>query len=983
MGEGGAVSGHEGVAARMHAAARLNRDTPAGEPTRRCSTGSRWPVSDVMGVRRMKRLMSSATGIRRDSAGEGPFVTRPSREGTLRARPLGGLGIAAATTLFAILALPATFALLALPAADAQAYDVPTGAAASPLFGAQPFTQKMLRFEEFGLEPLPGDECQGCARMPAPTDCFSHTPPSTLDAFLAQPLSPFPMRSSNTLEPNPWEPLIEQCVRPLDQTAIEGRPPGEWYSHQRWGDFLPKRYFQTATRGARRNEGLRDGKQRHQWSVGEFGPGGLYHAYDEASGAMVATCSGLDIRFHPNMPIQDPDALWTFDGTLPPKLLVARYGFPILFRHYNGLPIDPASNYGFGAHTLSTHEHNGHNPAESDGYTASFFFPGQFYDYRWPMILAGHDHINTAAMDYRAATPDGAGGTIKIPGDWRETMSTHWFHDHMFDFTAQNVYKGSAAMMNYYSAVDRGNEAIDCHHADPANNVNLCLPSGTGLDWGNRDYDVNLLIADKAWDTDGQLFFNIFNLDGFVADRMTVNWLYKPYLEVRARRYRLRLLNGSVSRYIKVAIVDEAGRRVPFHLIANDGNLMEHAVRFVNQDLPLQAIAERYDIIIDFAQFQPGQKLYMINRVEHQDGKGPEDAPVPLGAILNGSYEAQGAGLHDPAVGAFLELRVVAYEGQDGSMDPSAYEPGGLKMVPLPEFTAAELAGARHRSFDFQEGNALDSAPWTIRVDDELEGVGADPHRISAAPEENNVEIWHMETGGGWSHPIHVHFEEGQILTRDGAQPPLHERLSRKDVFRIGSENESSREISVAFRFREFLGSYMEHCHNTQHEDHAMLLRYDVDSPGQTVMIPSPIAEWDGVSYEESFALASYKTGDPSIPQPPPGQAQDEDADGVSDLADNCTLVANGPVALDPGHNSQRDTDGDGFGNICDTDINNDGITNFGDFIHFQMAIFGAEGTPTYNAHTDFDGNGRTDWVDLAIFIQRWQSPPGPSGLVR
>jgi hypothetical protein len=52
-----------------------------------------------------------------------------------------------------------------------------------------------------------------------------------------------------------------------------------------------------------------------------------------------------------------------------------------------------------------------------------------------------------------AATPDGHGGTIKIPGNWRETMSTHWFHEHMLDFTAQNVYKGNAAMMNNYSAI--------------------------------------------------------------------------------------------------------------------------------------------------------------------------------------------------------------------------------------------------------------------------------------------------------------------------------------------------------------------------------------------------------------------------------------------------------------------------------------------------------------------------------------------------
>ncbi len=32
------------------------------------------------------------------------------------------------------------------------------------------------------------------------------------------------------------------------------------------------------------------------------------------------------------------------------------------------------------------------------------------------------------------------------------------------------------------------------------------------------------MIADKAWDEDGQLLFNIFNIDGFLGDRMLVNW---------------------------------------------------------------------------------------------------------------------------------------------------------------------------------------------------------------------------------------------------------------------------------------------------------------------------------------------------------------------------------------------------------------------------------------------------------------------------
>jgi FtsP/CotA-like multicopper oxidase with cupredoxin domain len=129
-------------------------------------------------------------------------------------------------------------------------------------------------------------------------------------------------------------------------------------------------------------------------------------------------------------------------------------------------------------------------------------------------------------------------------------MSTHWFHDHMLDFTAQNVYKGNAAMMNYYSALDRGNESVK-------DGVNLRFPSGSALPWGNRDYDVNLVFADKAWDQNGQLWFNPFNTDGFLGDQVLVNWQWKPSLDVRARSYRFRILNGSVSRYYKFALVRE------------------------------------------------------------------------------------------------------------------------------------------------------------------------------------------------------------------------------------------------------------------------------------------------------------------------------------------------------------------------------------------------------------------------------------------
>lgn len=685
---------------------------------------------------------------------------------------------------------------------------IPTGASASPLLnGTTPFSTKLLLFEEFGLQPLPSTDSG--ARLPVPAGCVSSPGASALDSFLKKPLSPLPTEEANVGTYNPWIGRINSCLSlGLNYSPIEGRPPGQYFAHQRFNEFYPAVYFQTATAGARTNSGLRDRMQMHGYAAGtEFGPGGLYYQLTTSTTGPQGTTKGIAPRLHPRLPIQNTNSIWTFDGSFPPKLVMARYGEPVLFRHYNALPISPTANRGFGVNQLTTHHHNGHNPAESDGFAGAYFFPGQFYDYRWPMVLSGHDRLNTNASGPKAKTPDGSGGEAGIRGDWRETMSTHWFHDHRIDHTAENVYKGMAAMLNIYSGVDRGREGLNCHYSDPVNNNNLCLPSGTYLDWGNRDYDVNLAIADKAWDRRGQLYFNLFNTDGFLGDRVTVNWGFKPFMDVRPRRYRFRILNASVSRYYKIAIVDEAGQRVPFHMIANDGNIMEHAVRFPNaesEELPLQGIAERFDIVVDFSAYAQGTKIYLVNLAEHEDGRRPKNI-VPLATALAGTSS-------DPGVGKFLEFRVAAAKpgSQDLSMNPADYEEGGMTMVLRPEITPQELASARHRTFKFGRSNGTDEMPWTIKTDGGR-GLNADIARVSALASQGSVEIWHLfndEEGdaNGWTHPVHIHFEEGQVLSRDGLPPPIWERWARKDVYDIGRL--SSNEVQIALRFGDFLGTY-------------------------------------------------------------------------------------------------------------------------------------------------------------------------------
>jgi len=93
----------------------------------------------------------------------------------------------------------------------------------------------------------------------------------------------------------------------------------------------------------------------------------------------------------------------------------------------------------------------------------------------------------------------------------------------------------------------------------------------------------------------------------------------------------------------------------------------------------------------------------------------------------------------------------------------------------------------------------------------------------------------------------------------------------------------------------------------------------------------------------------------------------DTDGDGVDDAIDNCTLVANA---------DQRDTNGDGFGNICDADLDNSGLVSFADFSQFR-AVFG-----TADPDADFDGNGMVSFTDFTTFRASFGGSPGPAGVI-
>ena len=461
------------------------------------------------------------------------------------------------------------------------------------------------------------------------------------------------------------------------------------------------------------------------------------------------------VSMSPDLP---PQLIWGYDGITPGPTYVGRYGRPMLVRNHNRLS---TVNGGFGKPSVSTHLHNSHSASESDGHPCDFFEIGEFYDHCYPNYPSG--------------------------GDPNESMSTLWYHDHRVAFTSQNVYKGLAGFYLLYNESDTGDETTGFHLPG--------VPNGTGA----SDFDVPLLFADKVFDpVDRLMFFDLFNLDGILGDKFTVNGKIQPFCEVHPRRYRFRLLNAGPSRFYQFFLTDsqDLNNTIPFWQISNDGNLLPGPEQVTSTRI---SVAERMDVIIDFSNLA-GKSIYLENRLVQTDGRAPK-----------GGLTAAGAG------NFVMRFDVVLPPVADNSQDPAI---PGVHYYDLPPMEPTVIT--RRFRFDRTNGN------WAVngRLFDVCTPTDQATPRFRV--KRNTAEKWIFQnSSGGWQHPIHVHFEEFQMLSRNGVAPPRVER-GRKDVARLQFDEE----IVVYFKFSDFIGQYPMHCHNVVHEDHEMMLSFDIDDEG-------------------------------------------------------------------------------------------------------------------------------------------------------
>lgn len=385
----------------------------------------------------------------------------------------------------------------------------------------------------------------------------------------------------------------------------------------------------------------------------------------------------------------------------------------------------------------TTHLHGMASLPQYDGHAEDLIPPGYFKDYIYP----------------------------------NDRAATIWYHDHAIDQTSRNVYMGLAGM---YIVEDQYE-------------LDLPLPKG--------QYDIPLILQDKRFDVEGSLVFDDRNQRSVYGDVMLVNGVPWPRLEVANRKYRFRILNASASRNYQLVLSQKAESLTlgdQLIVIGSDGGLLSEPVAVTTPFQHLRiAMAERYDVIIDFSKYPVGTQLFLRN----------------IG--FSGSIDS------DARSHTLMRFDVVREE-PDESTIPDTLRP--VKPIPVSEAVTT-------RTFRFERNQGL----WKIN------NKTWNTNRVDANPGEGDVEIWNLvNPGSGWVHPVHIHLVDLQLLDRNG-MPPRPYETGWKDVFHVG-EFETVRVIAkFGRRDGDYIkGKFMMHCHNLVHEDHSMMTLFEVGQGGDS-----------------------------------------------------------------------------------------------------------------------------------------------------
>ncbi|MEJ2725144.1 MAG: multicopper oxidase [Deltaproteobacteria bacterium] len=480
------------------------------------------------------------------------------------------------------------------------------------------------------------------------------------------------------------------------------------------------------------------------------------------------------------------------------------------------------------------HLHGGHTESASDGLPEAWFTQG------WAEV---GPHWVKKEYHY----------------DNDQEAATLWYHDHALGITRLNVYAGLAgfyflrdsnenALIND-NTIPSGDQELEIVIQDRVFDANgqLRLPVATGPEETNFPSPLVPSIPDLA----GEPFlgFDFENNNSIVAeffgDFILVNGVAWPYKNVEPRKYRLRLLNGSDSRFYVLQFRNSqtgTGAAIPFLQIGTDDGLLEYPVQITQLII---APGERADVVVDFSSDDiTGNEVFLRNF-------GPDEPFKTLADIASNPAEVDSTQqVMKFVVGAEAtgdSATVATATNLRPAITPLVSDGNTRKLglfEGLDEFGRLQpLLGVAETTLDLA-GNRVDgSLSWF--------------NPITEWPTLDTVEEWEIYNSTEDAHPIHLHLVTFQIINREpfdtdvidalqvqhdgtigvgkileniqllgGAEYPAANEDGWKDTV-IAPPGHVTRVIA---RF-DRPGRYVWHCHILSHEDHEMMRPFQVVEP--------------------------------------------------------------------------------------------------------------------------------------------------------
>jgi blue copper oxidase len=349
-----------------------------------------------------------------------------------------------------------------------------------------------------------------------------------------------------------------------------------------------------------------------------------------------------------------------------------------------------------------THWHGMLVDHPNDGHPMAAIAPGASYSYAYPIM-------NRAALN--------------------------WYHPHPHMLTGEQVALGLAGAFIINDATEDG----------------LQLPGGS--------HELPLVLRDAAFDSTGNLQYKPRS-GGFLGDYPLVNGTRDPYIDIDSAVYRLRVLGGANARIFRLSLTGG----LSFHLIGNDGGLLDAATNLATLDL---APGERLDLLVDFRGLPIGTRIMLRDALAGWD---------------------------------LLEFRV-ARSVTDTLALPTALDP--VTRLGSPVLT---------RTFSFDGMTKINGREY-------------DMDRIDFQVPFRQVERWRFTTNGNAPHPVHVHGASFQVVSRTGGRNRVFPwELGWKDTVLLNDRET----VDVLIRFDAYRGVYLMHCHKLEHEDMGMMSNFEV-----------------------------------------------------------------------------------------------------------------------------------------------------------